>query len=60
MVVVLDADVSSVLETPDSVNKALRALIKAMPAQAAVSAGVPSVSRAVALGAEVRSPGRRA
>ena len=31
VVVVLDPDVSRVFQTPDSVNKALRALIEAMP-----------------------------
>ena len=31
VVVTLDPDVSEVFQTPDSVNKVLRALIKAMP-----------------------------
>ena len=31
VVVVLDPDVSRIFQTPDSVNKALRALIEAMP-----------------------------
>lgn len=33
VVVVLDEDVSSVFSTPEAVNKALRALIAAMPRQ---------------------------
>jgi hypothetical protein len=31
LVVMLDSDVSKVFQTPDSVNAALRAIIKAMP-----------------------------
>jgi hypothetical protein len=33
VVVVLDADVSEVFQTPDSVNEVLRALIKTMPSR---------------------------
>ncbi len=34
LIVALDADVSEVFTTPEAVNKALRALIDAMPTQA--------------------------
>ena len=40
LVVALDADVSVVFSTPEAVNKALRALIEAMPTQAAPNKAV--------------------
>jgi len=45
LVVALDADVSEVFTTPESVNKALRALIDAMPARTAPPNKTVSQSR---------------